>query len=333
MIDARASPSPFGIVEFLSWDHPWNRRHNASENLAKTLASIKEVGASTVRFDFLWSDIEPKEGQFDFSRYDPLMEALAKNNIKVLALLLYSPAWDGSDWRQAPDPKLYCRYARAVAGRYKKVVRDWEIWNEPDHPDFWQPQDQMRTYVQLLKRAYTDLKKEDPSCIVHLGGLSNALPGCLKNIYEQGAREFFDVVGLHAFANPLQPEAVVGLRSLYDEILSVMRANKDAEKKIWLTQISCPGMIRPEDAEPWWLRPNLTEEQQAVWLKNVFQEALKWPNIGKLFWSFLRDTDRHFNSGVDYFGLLRHDFSKKPAFVAYQDLVLAWHDSVQRKKG
>jgi len=324
MLDKRTSASPFGLVEFLSWDHPWNRSHNAGDRLARTVASLKEAGAAFVRMDMLWSDIEPEKGKFDFSRYDRIIELLSAKDIKVLGLLAYSPGWDGKTWNQAPDSQLYCRYARAVVHRYKDHIRHWEIWNEPDHEVFWQPQDQMRAYTRLLQKAYAELKEEDTTCVVHLAGLTRALPGCLRSIYDHGGRDYFDVVNIHAFANPRMKNAIGGVRSLYEEVRHIMKSHDDEEKQVWLSQVACPGMKNPESAAPWWLGPNMTEEQQAAWVKTIFTDALGWPGIGKIFWSFLRDTDHHFNSGVDYFGLLRNDFSKKPAFETYRKLAQAW---------
>ena len=324
MIDRRSSLSPFGLVDFLSWDHSWNNAHNSGDRLARSVASLKEANASFVRFDLLWSDIEPVEGKFEFSRYDRIIELLSENNIKVLGLLAYSPPWRGP-WNQAPDPELYCRYARTVVDRYKSQIRHWEIWNEPDHKSFWVPQDQMRAYTQLLQRAYTELKEADMTCVIHLGGLSRALPGCLRDIYDHAGQDFFDIVNIHAFVNPLVKNALKGARTFYDEVRHIMKAHGDEEKQIWLTQVACPGIQEPDSIAPWWMGPNLTEEQQSVWLNTMFSEALQWPGVGKIFWSFLRDTHRHFNSGVDYFGLLREDFSKKPAFHTYRKLAEEWN--------
>jgi hypothetical protein len=45
--------------------------------------------------------------------------------------------------------------------------------------------------------------------------------------------------------------------------------------------------------------------------------------VEKIFWAFFRDTPNHFGDGVDFFGLVRNDFSKKPAFTMYQRLATA----------
>jgi hypothetical protein len=77
----------------------------------------------------------------------------------------------------------------------------------------------------------------------------------------------------------------------------------------------------------WWLGTNPTEKQQAEWVGAVYSELLKQPAVEKVFWAFFRDTDRHWDNGVDYFGLVRWDFSKKPSFISYQKSVNQWRKS------
>jgi len=87
MNDPRDSASPFGVQEPLSWNHAWNSFHNGGEKLNRSIALMKEAGAGWVRVDFLWRDLEPRRGCFEFGSYDRLVEALSQNGLKVLALL------------------------------------------------------------------------------------------------------------------------------------------------------------------------------------------------------------------------------------------------------
>ena len=62
-------------------------------------------------------------------------------------------------------------------------------------------------------------------------------------------------------------------------------------------------------------------------------KLIHFEGLEKIFWAFWRDTD-HFKSGVDYFGLIRRDFSRKPAFEAYKkiNLTLPLKQSLDKKK-
>ena len=78
------------------------------------------------------------------------------------------------------------------------------------------------------------------------------------------------------------------------------------------------------DVDNWWMGNNPTERQQAEWVKKVYTELLKDAHVEKIFWAFFRDTKNHWKNGVDYFGLVRWDYSRKPAFKAYQERYQNW---------
>jgi len=321
MDDPRDSSSPFGVLDFLSWTHEKFNHHYTQDQTRKSLALMREAGVAFVRFDFLWEDIEPQAGHFVFDKYDRLVTETTAEGIKILAVLGYTPSWSGKSWNQAPDPEAYGRFSQAMVHRYKDRVRHWQIWQEPDSPAFWQPQNQMRQYVKLLQHVYPLLKAEDPTSIIHIGGMSRSLPISLRNVYENGGKDAFDIVDIHPFANPLTPQALEGLRFWHQAVYRVLAHYGDQAKPVWFTEIGSPGMRDPQAAPHWWLGKNPDEQTQAAWVKTVYDEMLHWKGVEKIFWCFFRDTQRHFKSGSDFDGLIRHDFSKKPSFEAYREAV------------
>lgn len=321
MTDLRDSISPFGVLDFLAWDHDWNAYHYAGDKVDRTAALMEEAGVGFVRMDFLWSDIEPEKGKWEFAKYDRLVKTLWKHHIKVAGLLAYNPLWSGSRWNHAPDHTLYARYARRVVEHFNDRVRHWEIWNEPDHENYWRPQDEMASYVQLLRRVYPLLKEADPTCVVHIGGMSRCLPASMKQIYTHGGQDFFDVTNIHPFSNPTMPDVMEGLWLLFQSVRKVMDAHGDQRKPIWFSEVGCPGMADPQSTVDWWLGRNTNEAQQAEWVRKLYAEPLRWTGVEKIFWTYFRDVHRRWGDGTDYFGLVRENFSKKPAFEAYQQAV------------
>jgi len=180
-------------------------------------------------------------------------------------------------------------------------------------------QDGLQSYSELLKESYAVIKAEDPSAVVHTGGLSQELPKCLRRLYDQGAGRFFDVLNIHPFINPLMPDAAGGLRFFYERVRRTLEAYGDASKPIWFSCIGCPGMKDPAAARPWGLGKNPSELVQAEWVRTVYGVISQgWPGVEKIFWGTFRDTDGHFKTGLDYAGLLRNDFSRKPAYEVYR---------------
>ena len=321
--DTRDSQSPFGVLDFLAWDHEWNNRHYEGEKAEKAVELMKEAGVGFVRLDFLWNDIEPAYGEFDFQKYDKLVDLLVSHDIKILGLLSYNASWAASQWNSPPNKTFFVEYAKNVVRRYNGKVKYWEIWNEPDDPQYWNPQDDMKSYTELLKIIYPALKREDPSCVVVLGGLSKTIPISLRKIYNHGGKDYFDIVNFHPFVDPLLPNAEEMLHGNYKGAYRVMEQKGDADKPIWFSEIGCPGIHDSNPLSGWWFGHSPSEEAQAQWVRKVYDKPLQWKGVQKVFWAFFRDTPNYFRNGVDYFGLLREDFSKKPAYDVYKSIASA----------
>ena len=65
------------------------------ENWSKDLKNISDTGFNTIRVSAFWSRIEKSEGQYDFTEFDSISNAAAKNNLKVLMTLyiVNMPEW------------------------------------------------------------------------------------------------------------------------------------------------------------------------------------------------------------------------------------------------
>lgn len=319
--------SPFGILEFLHWDFQWaNYKYANEEDLKKAVALMKEAGVAWVRMDFLWQDIEPQDGQFDFSKYDRIVELVYKNGINMLGIFNYNAGWAAAcgKWNCPPkENKFFVDYAVQVMRRYKDKIKYWEVWNEPDSAIYWSPQDGLISYCALLKEVYIAAKKEDPDCKILNGGLAEGLAS-VNQLYDNGAKDYFDIMNIHIFYTPEDANAIKAVVNYPKLVYKAMSRNGDGNKKIWVTEIGCPGVKEGEKTENWWIGKNPTEREQAEWVKEVYTELLKDKNVEKVFWAFLRDCDKHWGNGIDYFGLIRWDFSKKPSFEAYQKCVEEW---------
>ncbi|MDD5568125.1 MAG: beta-galactosidase [Candidatus Omnitrophica bacterium] len=323
--------NPFGALEFLHWNHAWNKyKYSCAADWERVIKLMKEAGIGWVRMDFLWQDIEPQEGKFVFDKYDQVTELLSKNNIHILGILDYSAEWAAADkkWNCPPrESRLFVKYAVEVITRYKDRIKHWEIWNEPDSGVYWLGQDGLKSYCALLRDVYAAAKIADPDCKILNGGLALGLPS-VNLLYANGAKDYFDILSVHFFVNPLHGDEVIrGVIDYPDLVHRIMENNGDSNKKIWITEIGCPGVKLGIQTGNWWLGRNPGEKQQAEWLRKVYTELLKDVNVEKIFWAFFRDCSNHWGDGVDYFGLIRWDCSSKPAFKAYKECFKEWEEA------
>lgn len=322
--------NPFGVLEFLHWNHPWNNyKYSCVADIEKVAKLMKEAGVGWVRMDFLWEEIEPREGDFQFGKYDKIVEVLYRNNIHILALLDYSAYWARvcPEWNCPPkESKFFANYAAKMIEHYKDKIKYWEVWNEPDSSAYWKDQDGMKGYCALLKEVYVAAKKIDPDCKILNGGLANGV-GSINRLYDNGAKDYFDILNIHFFENPAHKSAIESVKSYPKLAYKIMSRNGDAGKKIWITEIGCPGVKQGITVKNWWMGSNPDERAQAEWVKMVYAELLKDGNVEKIFWAFFRDCQGHWDNGVDYFGMVRWDYSKKPSFGAYQRCFHNWKKS------
>lgn len=114
-------------------------RDYADWNQYKNL--LGDLGATRGRLFSGWAKTEQEKGKYDFTWLDPQVHEMAAMGIKPWICISYgNPVW-GSDFRLGmkvrqvtDDPEAFAawiRYVKALVARYKDVVDEWEIWNEP----------------------------------------------------------------------------------------------------------------------------------------------------------------------------------------------------------
>jgi hypothetical protein len=320
------SQHPFGLLAFLSWNHDWNNYSFNDEILPKAIQQIKDLGNPTIRMDILWSDVTRGIHKYDFSRYDKLIKQLHHNGIEILGLLQYNKEYeeDGKEiWNRPPaDFHEFGHFVKTTVERYKSAISVWEIWNEPNHDIYWSgPKDDLKSYSQLLKISAAAAKKEDPTCHVLNGGLTEPVLADVKNLYTHAGPSAFDILNFHIFINPSDSEAEIKFKIMVEGIQTIMEQFKDSSKPIWITEMGCPGIPLGKTMQNWFGGGPLNEKQQAAWLKKQYQLARKFPQIKKIFWAFYRDTEGIFNEATDYFGLVRSDLTPKPAYHEMKKLM------------
>jgi len=61
--------------------------------LGANLDAVRNAGATWIRLDVDWSQIEPNPGSSDFSGPDRVVDAARSRGLQVLAITTYTPRW------------------------------------------------------------------------------------------------------------------------------------------------------------------------------------------------------------------------------------------------
>jgi len=278
----------------------------------KLVDAIDRLGVDIVRDGVDWNSIQPAEGTWAFDRQDKIVNGLIQRGVELQPLLAFSAKWastgptDTKDWHdwnnRAPRLEPFNAYAAAMVNRYKDRIHLWEIWNEPEIA-FWLSTP--AEYVQLFNAASATVMQADPKAKVLNGGFSmehrppnmNFLPEFL-----QGADPtHWGVWAYHDYNTFGQMIArAKESRQYYD--------SKKLNIPVWINEGGFNTLTRGGEAE------------QAVSLAKKIAAAPSM-GIGAYIWYDLIDDGDKPLDPEDHFGLLHRDFSPKPAFIAYQQLI------------
>ena len=261
---------------------------------------------------------DPGDPAYDFRATDALVRAAVRHGLEPLLRIDGAPRTHEAQprWRFAapgtwsPDPAAYGRFATAVARRYSgrfgdlPRVRLWQAWNEPNLPNFlqpqwvgvdgvWQPWSPAH-YRRLLNAFHDAVKGVDRANVVATAGTApNGDPRdgegrmtpvrfwrellCLDTPCPDPAR--FDVLAHHPLTvtDPDVPARAPGNVSVADlhKLRRLLRAAGRGSARIWVTELN-------------WDAPRATPEQLQRWVPRALYRL--WSEgVDLVSWQFLRD--------------------------------------------
>ena len=292
------------------------------------LANLESIGITSVRTGADWADISyAGPGTYDWSQLDEEVSLIRGAGMSVDMVITGTPSWEavpgvsGTDIAQPADPAAFGQFAAAVVQRYApEGVQDYEIWNEPNNTVFWRPAPNPAAYVRVLQASYTDIKAVDPSAVVITGGLApeNNANGYineitfLQDMYADGAEGYFDALGDHPYSYPALPDTYElwsgwsQMDTTPTSLESVMAANGDSSKPIWITEVGAPTG-GPD---------SVGTAGQAKELTQAIDSAKQSPWVGAVYLYTYEDSGGDATTDEDWFGLLNADGSQKPAWAA-----------------
>ena len=182
---------------------------------AANIGHIQELGFQWVKLSMPWKEVELTQGNYDWVRWDQVIDAYAANGIKVMLTISKAPDWarptddDKSVDGLPANPASYASFVAQVAERYRNKVQAVEVWF---WPNLWYEigghgRMNAATYTQLLQQSYQAIKAANPEMMVISGAMTPAGNvgdmaiddiDYLRQMYAHGVKDYFDALG----ANP-----------------------------------------------------------------------------------------------------------------------------------
>jgi hypothetical protein len=290
-----------------------------------------ELRAEVSRSALMWHNIEPNRGVQDWSVPDQVVNDLTARGVEPMFFFLGSPRWANQSptddqyqlWVPRPGPLYdqwvgqYAEFARQTARRYKGRVHRWEVWNEENHATLWRgAKPDPVQYKQLFVAVRNAIKSEDPEAQVAIGGpagMSYSATGTytgmewIKGLHQAGLK--LEYVSIHPYAHRNQaPDYHLPYENNFDDI----QLAKDyldsigSKARLWVTEFG-------------WDSEKIGEEQQADYMNRAFKLLRRDYHYVDMALVFVdRDLPPKYSQG-----LMRPDFSLKPAAITFREFVAA----------
>jgi Abnormal spindle-like microcephaly-assoc'd, ASPM-SPD-2-Hydin len=247
-----------------------------------------------------WPLVEPSKGQFNWTKMDNSIGIAQKSGVNdFIYNFTRSPLWastsptapctNGPGAGSCAPPNLadFDDFVTHVVQRYCGTIRNYEPWNEPDNPQFWDGTNaQMLAIVQHVYQIAKDPANcgcTNGSCspnggvnpnkvlMLPISGLNPVQVEWLDSYLADAGTPYpyADITAFHGYVwSGYQPEQIVTGMQLFRQTLAKYGLSN---LELWNTEVS------------WEWNTNLNMQQQASWLMryHMTQEAL---GVSRVVW-------------------------------------------------
>ncbi len=272
----------------------------AGAEVERALEHMAHLGLGWLRLPFPWALIETRRGQFDWARWDDVVQAATRHHIRILALLDTAPPWahpPGSPLHTPPaELSDFGAFAQALAQRYGAHIDAYQIWDEPNLSAHWGDRYvEPRQYARLLREAAIAIRAVDTDAMIVTAALAPTVErgplnlnemDFLEQLYQANAAPWFDGVAAQPYgfrSPPDEPPAPERLNFARITLLRrVMERYGDHAKAVWITGFGWSAL--PADwhgqPSPW---PSVSAEDQARYTTQAIALArARWPWLGPM---------------------------------------------------
>lgn len=263
----------------------------------EALEKIDELGVQMIRFEFRWDQIEAQEGIFNWEEYDESVAALADRGVEIFATLNHPPVWAHEVSVSAPS---FQAFLQTFIARYGEHISYYEIFNEPNLQGYGWPfgKDDIaynaNLYASILVSANQTIRSLDTEAFIVSAGLSpdgQDYQEFTKKLHEHISGDCYDIFSFHPYG---RGDILVETQSEIKALLSELGV---ADKPVWFAEFGTSD-----------------EELLVPTIKQVSEQIKE---LDGLIWFSLRDLKaRGWN-----FGLVEYDWSEKPAYGEFKQLV------------
>ena len=292
-------------------------------------ALVPMLGVKHARFFSGWAKTEQEKGVYDFTWLDPQIRECAAMGVKPWVCLSYGNPVYGSDFRlgmrvrQVTDKpeafEAWIRYCVACVERYKDVVDEWEIWNEP----FGQGPE----YAEMFYRTAKAIREVQPAAKCFCTAIT--FPGDYKCVLEKLKENDALDLGSRFIYHPYDANPDTSYASRAEPLRRLVKSYSGAFD-IMQGEVGCPAQLEFAHALN---QIEWTEYSQAKWnLRRAIGDAAR-----AIPSSVFTMIDLQYTFMLQSFGLVRSNTLKefvyrRPSFYAMRNVYAIFDDEMLPQK-
>lgn len=254
-----------------------------------------------------WENIEPKEGQFDFSGSDALLQlAKAQGSVVIGHTLLWhqqTPAWvflgpDGQPASKALLTKRLTRHIQTIVGRYRGQIKGWDVVNEALNEDGSLRNSEWRQILgdDYILTAFRLAQEADPAVELYYNDFNLYKPAkrqgvlkLVKQLQDAGIRVAgIGMQGHYGLQTPALSEVEDSIRAFAATGAQVMITELDISVLPWPEQVAGGAEISHKLALEQQLNPYAAGLPAAV----AAQHSQRYIDLFRLFLKYQASIDR-----------------------------------------
>ena len=285
--------------------------HDLSE---ATLDVCAGAGFTFVRTDLFWSDVETQRHVLDWSRWDPFVAGLRARGLRPLFILGFNnPDVYGGRWMEGVttyiEMQAFTTFAAAAATRYRDAQPIWEIWNEPNRANFWEPRENPAEYMALARATAGAIRRAQPGAAIIGPALGHKVGepvldlAFLQACLDDGLAGLVDAISIHPYVDP--------------EVVT-----PDYEKVRAMVDVAAGGGKLPVVSTEWGFATNefVSDALQADVLVRMFLINLSLGVPLSIAYVAVDRTEDYVPQEERTYGIARADHSPKAAYHALREM-------------
>jgi hypothetical protein len=194
-----------------------------------------------------WAEVNPSAGVYQFQHLDAFLQLNEARGAEVIYTFGRTPLWASSK-PAAPGPygpgqcapptdlKNWDNYVTAIASHVGPRITYWELWNEPQDPEYYCGN--MQTMLTMAQHAYGIIKSINPAAqIITPTVAASEGPAWLDAYLSQGGGKYADIISFHGYCND-KAESINPVVSQYQKVVA---AHDQGGKPLWDTEADWAG--------------------------------------------------------------------------------------------